>query len=116
MADLFDFMTAQALAEEGAQKAADHANAIEPGWSDRAYALLQSYAASHLEFMLEDVRNWAHRIGFPQAPSARAWGAVALRGARERLILRAGYRKTQNPLAHGTPATLWRSLIYREAA
>jgi hypothetical protein len=119
LTDLIDLMaqpTAQQLADAGMSAAVDHADRVSPRWSDRAFDILAQYALIHLEFMTEDVRNWAERLGFPPAPSARAWGAVALRAARERLIERHGYRKTCNPLAHGTPATLWRSQIYREAA
>lgn len=116
MTDLVDLMTAAELAGEGMDRAVDHADRVTPGWSDRAYQLLEQYAVSHWQFMTEDVRNWAHKLGLPEAPSGRAWGAVALRGCREGIISREGYRKTVNPLAHGTPATLWRSQIYREAA
>lgn len=120
MADLLDFMgartNAQELAEDGIARAVEHADSIDAGWSEMAYAKLEQYAFSHFEFMTEDVRKWAHSLGLEQAPSARAWGAVALRGAREGLIVKVGYRKTQNPLAHSTPATVWQSLVYREAA
>lgn len=109
-------MSAADLAAEGMTRALDHADRTQEGWSARAYQLLEQYAVSHFEFMTEDARNWAHRFGLPQAPSARAWGAVALRACRDRIIVKAGYRKTANPLAHATPATLWRSQIYREAA
>jgi hypothetical protein len=114
--DLVDMMTAADLAVEGMTRALVHADAVTECWSDQAYRLLEQYAVSHYEFMTEDVRNWAHRLGLPKAPSARAWGAVALRACRQSIIVSAGYRKTQNPLAHSTPATLWRSQIYREAA
>ena len=78
--------------------------------------MLTRYAAINSEFMTEDVRNGARKRGFPEAPSARAGGAVTIRASRDRIIEKSGYRKTRNPLAHATPATLWRSLICREAA
>lgn len=114
--DLFAQPAANDLAREGMARAVDHADRVEGGWSVRAYQLFEQFAVSHWEFMTEDVRNWAHKLGLPAAPSGRAWGAVALRACRDRIIVSNGYRKTTNPLAHGTPATLWRSQIYREAA
>lgn len=108
--------TADDLAQDGMDRAVGHANRTSPEWSQRAFEILTSYASIHFEFMTEDVRNWAEKLGLPQAPSARAWGAVAIRASRENVIRKEGYRKTQNPLAHGTPATLWHSQIYRRAA
>ena len=60
------------------------------------------------EFMAEDVRNWAHAMGLPQPHSARAWGAVISKAAKDGAIVFAGYGKTANPNAHRTPAAVWR--------
>lgn len=114
--DLIDLMTADVLADQGINRAVDHADRRSPNWSARAFDILTQYASINFEFMTEDVRHWAHKLGLPEAPSARAWGAIALRACRENIIRKQGYRKTQNPLAHGTPATLWRSLICRDVA
>lgn len=108
--------TASELAELGADRAAAHADDVEPRWTDRAFELLAEYASTHAQFMVEDARQWAHKTGFPEPPNARAWGAVVQRACREKLIVRAGYRKTSNPSAHATPASLWQSTIYSEAA
>jgi hypothetical protein len=118
MADLFDFAqpTAEELAQDGMQRAIEHADAVEGGWSEMAYAMLEQYAFSHFEFMMEEVRRWAQDNGLSAPPTARAWGAVALRASRDRLIVKAGHRNTINPLAHGALATVWHSQIYREAA
>lgn len=117
MADLFaSEPSARDLAKQGINAAIEHADHAEDGWSERAYSLFIDFAARHAEFMTEDVRRWATDEGLNGAPSARAWGAVALRACREGIIAKAGYRRTQNPSAHGTPATLWRSAIYQAAA
>jgi hypothetical protein len=109
--------TAQQLADEGMQRAADHADRVEEGWSDRAYGLLEDFARAHCEFMTEDVRQWAHeKQALPKPPDPRAWGAVTARGINSKLIVRVGYRKTRIPPAHSTPRPVWRSTIYAEAA
>lgn len=119
--DLFDFVApageAQRLADEGMQRAVDHADAVEEGWSERAYQLLERFAQTNFEFMTEDCRQWAHeQEGLPKPPDPRAWGAVTVRGIQSRLIIRVGYRKTRIPPAHSTPRPIWRSTVYSEAA
>lgn len=104
------------MGERGARMAADHADAEIEGWSERAYRLLSEYAVTHYEFMTEDVREWAHRIGLPKPPDGRAWGAVTLRAVKACLLVCNRYRKTRIPPAHATPRPVWRSQIYREAA
>lgn len=118
MADLFDFAqpTAAELATDGMQRAVDHADEVEQGWSDMAYAMLEQYAFCHFELMIEEARAWAEENGLSAPPTARAWGSIALRASREELLVKTGYRKTKNPLAHSALATVWRSQIYREAA
>lgn len=121
MVDLFDFAdsrgpTAQELADDGMARAVDHADAVEEGWSERAYKLLCRYATEHSEFMTEDVRVWAHQIGLPKPPDGRAWGAVTLRAVKASIIYCHHYRKTRIPPAHATPRPVWRSLYFEELA
>jgi hypothetical protein len=124
MADLFNFMdapvsprsTAQQLADDGMNRAVDHADQVEPGWSQRAYDMLEGYALSHFEFMTEDCRVWAHGEGLPTPPDGRAWGAVTLRAVKAGLIVCDRYRKTRIPPAHATPRPVWRSQIFQAVA
>lgn len=117
--DLFSYTppTTQQLADDGMQRAVDHADAVEDRWSERAYQLLEEFAGSHYEFMTEDVRQWAHeQQDLPKPPDPRAWGAVTVRGIQSRLFIRIGYRKTRIPPAHATPRPVWRSTICPGAA
>lgn len=124
MADFFDFMdapvapkpTAQDLAIDGMTRAIEHADAVEEGWGDRAYAMLVDFALGRFEFMTEDVRVWAHAQGLPVPPDGRAWGAVTVRAVRDKIIVRDRYQKTRIPPAHSTPRPVWRSQLYAEAA
>lgn len=116
--DLF-VPTAQELADQGMARAVEHADAVEDGWSERAYAYLLYFARTNYEFMAEEVRTAAHQEGLPLPPDGRAWGAVIVRGTADKIITSSGtYRKTRIPPAHSTPRTVWRSNVYgqREAA
>jgi hypothetical protein len=90
----------------GIQRAVDHANYTNDGWSDAAYSFFLSYITRHQSFMTEEVRAASYGI-VPEPPSLRAWGAVIVRAAREGLIRRIGYQQVKNANAHMTPAALW---------
>lgn len=111
-----DKMDAREAASDGMERAAEHADRVEPGWRDRAYWHLQVYAATHREFMTEDVRVWAYENGLPQPPDGRAWGAVTVQAAKNGFIVLDRYQKTRIRPAHATPRPVWRSRLYREAA
>ncbi len=117
MADLFDRLrTPRDLADAGMQTAVEHADDIEPGWSERAVEHVREFAHIRHEFLGEDVRVWAHKQGLPYPPKACAWGAVMVRASKDRIIARAGYRTTRIPPQHAKPAVLWESLLIERAA
>lgn len=117
MTDLFDFANTRDLARDGMARAVEHADRVEPSWSDRASDILHRYALTNPEFMAEDVRVYAHKIEqLPSPPDPRAWGAVVNTAVRQGLIARDRYELTKIPPAHATPRPVWRSLIYRRAA
>jgi hypothetical protein len=116
MVDLFNYSDTQRLADVGMQAAIDHADDVQQGWSERAFAMLEAYARTHPEFMTEEARVWAHEQGLPQPPDKRAWGAVAQRAARTGVLGLLRYQKTRIPPAHATPRPLWRSHLYGKDA
>lgn len=92
--------------DNGIQQAEDSANNANKGWSDLAYGFLLGYLKTHNEFMIEEIRNAS--VGLvPEPPSNRAWGAIAVRAARNGIITRKGFKNVTNVKAHRTPATLW---------
>lgn len=112
MNDLFGFPTSVQLAEQGMATATEHADTVAPGWSERAFDLVCQFACIRHEFLGEDVRRWAHETqDLDLPPKACAWGAVMVRAARERIIVKAGYRMTRIPPQHAKPAVLWSSLV-----
>jgi len=106
MGNQLDIFNGSIQMEIGIQKALDHANEVEPSWSEIAYSFLVKYAKSHRLFMIEEVREAS--VGeVPSPPSARAWGGIVRSAAKSGLIRRGGYKSVSNPKAHCTPATVW---------
>jgi hypothetical protein len=101
------FTQAQSLQQAGTQQAVDHANAVSPKWSERAYQLLIDFLQHHKRFMGEDVRSYAAEQDFDLPPSARAWGGIIQRASKEYLIIKIGIQQVKNPKAHLANAAVW---------
>lgn len=82
-------------------------------WDSIAYDAMILYIGTlnkRNSFMCEDLRAYAERLEIPAPNDKRAWGKIVTRASREGLIVKIGYAATSNPLAHGTPATVWRKV------
>lgn len=92
---------------EGATRADDHA---APEWRDEAYAAVIRTARTLAEFTSDEV--WT--VGdLPQTRENRALGPVILRAQRAGVIEDTGrIRRTKQVKSHGSPARVWRSLIF----
>lgn len=106
----FNF-TGQQLRDAGMQMAVDHADAVNEGWSIKAYNLFVAWIKNKgrgRQFKTEDFRVYL-KLGelLPNPPSERAYGSIALKAAKAGLIKKVGYATVVNPKAHGTPCTLW---------
>lgn len=103
--------TGRELAMAGARLAENHAEASHLGWKSLADGYLLEFIAHHRgEFMVEDVREFAYKMGLQRPTSERSWAGVIMRAANLGLVRKVGYRAVTNPLAHATPATLWASI------
>lgn len=116
--DLFDAvpqmpdpLTGRELADEGGRRAEQHADAVEPSWSDRARDCLAAYLDAHpgQSFTSEAVVAFAKARGLPKPPDARAWGPTFRSFARAGRIKRQGYVESPDPKQHGSPSTLWKA-------
>lgn len=110
--DLFNPRTAgRKLAEAGAEVAALNADRVSGGeWTTRAWDFFVSFGQNTRgnQFMAEDVRHEAERSKkVPSPPDRRAWGAIILRAAKARLIVRTGYASNKDPSCHGSPKAVW---------
>jgi hypothetical protein len=107
--DLFDLLEGRRLAEQGAERAANHAERVSEGWRDKAFGYATEFIRSHngRPFMTEQIRQFAYERGFERAPDERAWGAIMLKVARRGLVRRLGFARSSAKNVHGNPATLW---------
>lgn len=100
----------RALAELGAERAADRADREIGDWSERAWAFFTEYARSMARsgktFMAEDVRAAASGT-VPEPPDGRAWGVVILKASKRRLIRRTGFAPMKSANCHANPKSVW---------
>ncbi|WP_342617200.1 hypothetical protein [Rhodoferax sp. GW822-FHT02A01] len=86
-----------------AHQAADRAGAE---WQAVAMEALRTFAKSHQQFTVEDVRKEFSTI---KAPTDKAWGSIAIRARNAGLIEAIGNIKVQGGRM---VATLWRSRVH----
>jgi hypothetical protein len=102
------------LRDAGMRQAVDHADRENNGWSDEAYGLLQNWIINQGKgstFKLEDFRLYCEkRALIDSPPDDRAYGHIVTRAAKAGLIKNAGFIKSENPVAHRGPRTLWKVL------
>lgn len=101
---------AQTLRDNGIIRAVNHADRVHSNWSDNAFDALKSFAnllgrGEHLTSEL--VRAHAEFHGLPTPPDKRAWGAVMLKAARAKLIVKKGWTTATDPKVHCNPVSLW---------
>lgn len=98
---------AEARADEGMARAAQHAEAVAPGWCARAVESLRGFAKRQTgPFLIESARFVMQAEGLPVPPEERAWGAVTRQASKAGFIAmtdRMGRAVTSN----GSPKPLW---------
>lgn len=93
----------------GIRRAYDHAEAGEPGWTERAALYLRDYAtrvAHGQPFLAEDARE-ASGARINQPDSNKAWGKAVQVAARRGWIMKAGYAPARS--SNGAPKCAWRA-------
>lgn len=95
------------LRDAGIQTAADHADAVEDRWTDRAFAELCRIGPRLTQFTSGDVRKIAHAEGLPLPPDPRSWGAVMVRARRAKLVRFLAYVPDPDPKSHRCPTSLY---------
>ena len=101
------------LRDEGMQLSLFNAELKVPLWGARALSFLIEYLTinPYKAFQTEDVRTWAYASGLPTPLNCRAWGSVISNAKKNGLIEFVGHENVDNPLAHSTPAAVWRKDI-----
>lgn len=105
-----DILQAIEAKDKGIQTAITHANAVVPDWSDKAYAMLVEWLKDWPEgftFMIEDFRKICQIKKLPDPPTARAFGAIAVRAKIAGLIKSNGQKPTTGISGHGCYANQW---------
>lgn len=107
--DQFSGIVAKQLRDAGMKKAVDHANAVSPNWSEKAYKrLLEFIDRVPGEFMIEDVRAFSVLDdGFEMPPNSKAWGSVVVRAFKAGIIKRVRYDQAKGPKCHMTTVSVW---------
>ncbi|EJN06464.1 hypothetical protein [Herbaspirillum sp. YR522] len=99
------------LAEQGAARAADHADRVVVDWSELALQAFRDHALTHTEFSTEDVIAASTRV--PPAPDKRAWGQIAMKARRLGFCHKGRVGTSKLPHAHARCITIWASNIAR---
>lgn len=111
MLTIFDQTLTKEATEQGIQKAIDGANAAVEGWSETAFGYLLEYVkliGPGGRFTNEQFRVWCSgNKNFTAPHSARAFGDVIRKAAKEKLISIECIVKTQSRTAHNANAALW---------
>ena len=81
-------------------------------WAEDAYAALLRYvkylAKDGRDFTAEDVRACCQGITVDEPRDRRAWGHIMLRGARDGIIRKSGYREHKDPSRHNGISITWK--------
>jgi hypothetical protein len=98
------------LRDHGIETSVQHANNVEPGWSELAYQFLLDFITDVGEFLCEDLRI-AAKGKVPDPPDGRAWGYVIVKAVKAGVIRRQGYGTMKAACSHKCPKTIWISNI-----
>lgn len=78
-------------------------------WQDAAYSAFLTVAREHATFTTGFVRRWFRERNGPAPHDNRAWGAIARRAVRSRVIKHTGRWEATG--SHHRPDAVWRSMI-----
>ncbi len=100
-----DLFAALDRGHAGASGAAEHADAVENGWTEMAVDDLRRFARTATRpFTIEQAR--AHCLGIPQGCDARSWGVVTRIAMKRGFIRFAGYFFPAAS-SHGSPKPMY---------
>lgn len=91
-----------------AKAAADRADRHIDEWTEKAVALFAQYARQSTQpFLTEEARQYAESHGLPEPTDGRAWGHVAQKCKREKVVVPVGFGSAKS--SNGSPKVLWRA-------
>lgn len=100
---------ARSARDQGIKRAIDNADRHCADWSDRAFSLVQPYLMRKAGEKItgEEVRQYVERMGLPNPPDKRSWGAIMLRAAKKGLLQKVGWTTASDPKVRCNPISLW---------
>ena len=101
---------ALAARDAGMASSAEHAEAVTPGWGERAYQAIKSNPGLRRcldGFTMEKARAYAWGHGLDSPPDGRAWGSVTVRLIRDGVIEKTGGFAPATS-SNGSPKPLYR--------
>lgn len=109
---------ARSARDGGIKQAVDHAEEETPGWSDRAYGMIEDYltrgdVAHGRAFTAEDIRDHARILGLPTPPHLRSWGSVMRRAARDGIIRKVGIVESRAAHCHCSHVGAWQMVGHK---
>ncbi len=107
----FDFTGSQ-LRDAGLSLAVENAESKNNGWKERTWILFKEFLRDQREpFLMESFRAYLAMIDDYEFPHTnRAYGAIALKAAREGLIKKIGHKNVSTATAHACFAALWEKI------
>lgn len=106
-----DYQAARSAGDRGMRQSFEHAERLDDTFPARADAFIREYARTHFEFTSEQVTAAAERADVKPLSDGRAWGAPIKRAAYAGVMVATG--KTAPRLkGHGSPAVVWRSMVF----
>lgn len=113
MDTLIDLASARSAANQGMAQSLAAAERRDVEWPELALGFVRRYARSHAEFTVEQMTAEANRLGYGSPAGDQAWGAIVRMAASrpDRIIEKTGAYAPRIK-GHGSPAPVWRSLVY----
>lgn len=108
-----DYTKAAEARDAGIEQAVQHADAMNIGWSEKAWEMFQEWLSGWpkgFRFQIETFRASAGARGLPHPPTARAFGQIAVRGRKEGLIRSNGQKPTTGVTAHRCYSNEWEKI------
>ena len=113
MSTILNLAQARMAANEGMQRALNAAERRDIDWPELALGFIRQYAKAHYEFTGEQMTAEANRLGYASPGGEQAWGSIVRMAASrpDRIIEKTGLYAPRIK-GHGSPAPVWRSLVY----